>query len=176
MEDQCMIMCGDWFVVMETGGEAGSSVRRYAFERNSREQLHEFDIEEDVFVAALSYWPPTSLEIKTGIRTPLVLLTSEERYAVSKPQVVNLEDVEFIREVERVEEEINDESSHRKETDGSGSSAGEDDVVGEVDVVDERDIRPRGYDKEFWSPLLNGSYGGFNAVNILYNDNVIVDG
>nr|VDD50704.1 unnamed protein product [Brassica oleracea] len=71
-------------------------------------------------------------------------------------RVVNLEEVEFVREVERVEEVINCGSAFRQEEVLSGNNVGED----AVNAVDERDVRPRGYDKEFWSPLLKGDYWG----------------
>ena len=39
--------------------------------------LCEFGVDEGLFVAALSYWPSTSLELATGIKTLPVLLTSD---------------------------------------------------------------------------------------------------
>ncbi|KAF3532012.1 hypothetical protein DY000_02042190 [Brassica cretica] len=82
-------------------------------------------------------------------------------------RVVNLEEVEFVREVERVEEVINCGSAFRQEEVLGGSNVGE-------DAVDERDVRPRGYDKEFWSPLLKDDFWGSNAVNVIYNEDEIV--
>lgn len=277
MEDQCMVMCGEW--VLGNGGkwdfvlDKSQMVRLVPlYEGISLRELQcnvlrEFGVEEDLFGAALSYWPPTSLELATGVRTPPVLLTSDGsiRYflqhlrvkgamnlfvrferkssentdyiddsgmgfvtpasakkraspnvcsgssrignfsgngfvtpASSKPSafsnagsgssrsgfvstetaedpVVNLEDVEFVREVERVEEEIKDGNLSTKE-----GALGEDDVD-DIDVtprvddeVDVRDVRPRGYDKDFWSHLLKGDYGGSNAVNLCYNEDEIV--
>ncbi|CAN6968868.1 unnamed protein product [Brassica oleracea var. botrytis] len=96
--------------------------------------LREFGVEEGLFVAALSYWPPSSLELATGIKTPPRSST----------------DNDF---VERVEEVINCESAFRQEEVLGGSNVGE-------DAVDERDVRPRGYDKEFWSPLLKDDFWG----------------
>ncbi|CAN7078621.1 unnamed protein product [Brassica oleracea var. botrytis] len=96
--------------------------------------LREFGVEEGLFVAALSYWPPSSLELATGIKTPPRSST----------------DNDF---VERVEEVINCGSAFRQEEVLGGSNVGE-------DAVDERDVRPRGYDKEFWSPLLKDDFWG----------------
>lgn len=277
MEDQCMVMCGEW--VLGNGGKWDFVLDKSQMARlvplyegiSLRELqcnvLREFGVEEDLFGAALSYWPPTSLELATWVRTPPVLLTSDGsiRYflqhlrvkgamnlfvrferkssentdyiddsgmgfvtpasakkraspnvcsgssrignfsgngfvtpASSKPSafsnagsgssrsgfvstetaedpVVNLEDVEFVREVERVEEEIKDGNLSTKE-----GALGEDDVD-DIDVtprVDDevyvRDVRPRGYDKDFWSHLLKGDYGGSNAVNLCYNEDEIV--
>ena len=95
---------------------------------------------------------------------------------VSKADVVNLEDEEFVRAVEKVEETIKSRSRQKRESEqgsGSQSSGGTVDCSGDVD---ERDIRPRGYDKEFWSPLLKGDFGGSNAVDVVYNADEIVAG
>ncbi|KAG2311238.1 hypothetical protein Bca52824_022795 [Brassica carinata] len=86
MEDQCMVMCGEWvcgnegkwdFVLDKR--QMGRLVPLYEGMGLSELQgnvFREFGVEEDLFVAALSYWPPTSLELATWIRTPPVLLTS----------------------------------------------------------------------------------------------------
>lgn len=42
-----------------------------------RNVLREFGVDEARFGVALSYWPPTSMELATGIRTPPVLITSD---------------------------------------------------------------------------------------------------
>ncbi|KAH0869118.1 hypothetical protein HID58_076140, partial [Brassica napus] len=275
MEDQCMVMCGEW--VCDNGGKWDFVLDKRQMARliplyegmSLRELqgnvLREFGVEEGLFVAALSYWPPSSLELATGIKTPPVLLTSDgalryflqhlrvkrgmnlfvrfERSSTDndfvddsgmgfvtpvtckpklsscttrkstafvwpatsklsscstqkkalfvtpetcKPKVssassshcfgttegprdarkespektpnvrvVNLEEMEFVREVERVEEVINCGSAFRQEEVLGGSNVGE-------DAVDERDVRPRGYDKEFWSPLLKDDFWGSN--------------
>lgn len=41
--------------------------------------------------------------------------------------------------------------------------------------MDDRDVRPRGYDKEFWTTLLKNDYLGSNAVKVVYNEDEIVD-
>ncbi|CAN7048957.1 unnamed protein product [Brassica oleracea var. botrytis] len=211
--------------------------------------LREFGVEEGLFVAVLSYWPPSSLELATGIKTPPRSSTDNDFVddsgmgfvtpATCKPKgssklsscttrksqtfvwpatsklsscsnqkkapfvtpetckpkvssgssshcigttegprdaqkeapevtpnarVVNLEEVEFVREVERVEEVINCESAFRQEEVLSGSNVGE-------DAVDDRDVRPRGYDKEFWSPLLKDDFWG--NVNSRYSSKIL---
>ena len=287
-----MVMCGEWVCDNEGKWDFVLDKRHMArlvplYEGMSLRELQgnvlrEFGIEEGLFVAVLSYWPPSSLELATGIKTPPVLLTSDEalRYflqhlrvkggmnlfvrfersstendfvddsgmgfvtpATCKPKgssklsscatrktqtfvwpatsklssystqkkapfvtpesckpkvssgssshcigttegprdarkeapeetpnarVVNLEEVEFVREVERVEEVINCGSAFRQEEVLSGSNVGE-------DAVDDRDVRPRGYDKEFWSPLLKDDFWGSNAVNVIYNEDEIVE-
>ncbi|KAL0847258.1 hypothetical protein Bca101_020504 [Brassica carinata] len=256
MEDHCMVMCGEWSC--GDGGKWDFVLDKHQMARlvtlyegiSLKEVqgsvLREFGVDEGLFDASLSYWPPSSLELATGIKTPPVLVTSDvvikyflqhlrvkgamnlfvrfDRKVVDneyiddsgmgfvtpltlKPNVtsymssgslnrgflrrhvpketpkeapkvslkaraVNLEDVEFVREVERVEEVIKDGSEVGKEGDESGSSVGEEKVM---DAVDDRDVRPRGYDKEFWSPLLNGDYCGSNAVNVVYNEDEIVE-
>lgn len=201
--------------------------------------LKEFRVQEGDFKVSLSYWPPTSYELATGLKTPPALLTSDGgiRYflehmkvrgamnlfakfekvekqkgsdhiddsgmgcvtpakiirkesfvgsgvskeacastGVSKVDVVNLEDEEFVREVEKVEEKIKSRSKQKRESEqgrGSQSSGGTVDGSGDVD---ESDIRPRSYDKEFWSPLLKGDFGGSYAVDVVYNADEIVSG
>ncbi|KAH0857697.1 hypothetical protein HID58_085958 [Brassica napus] len=223
--------------------------------------LTEFGKEEKLWKPVLSYWPPSSLELATGIRTPPVQLTSDGaiKYFVqhfrvkgamnlfvrfeqklttcdvsenvddsgmgfvtpvafgpkrsskigsgisnggyvttdgSKAKAVDFVDVEFMSEVERVEAEIESGSKCGKgDTFGasgggeksksgskyvkgeafSGSSGGEDETV-RGEEVNELDIRPRGYDKDFWNPLLSSDYKGSNAVNVIYNEDEIVDG
>lgn len=46
---------------------------------------------------------------------------------------------------------------------------------GGVAEADDIDVRPKGYDKEFWTPLLANDYGGSNAVNVVFNEDEIVD-
>lgn len=259
MDEQCMVMCGEW--VCGDGGKWDFVVDKQkmarvvslsdgiALRELQGSVLREFGVEECVFTAWLSYWPPTTSELATGIRTPPVLLTSDgalsfflqhlrakgtmnlfvrfERKTTEdetvddsgmgfvtpaslrtttssrpvfgslrpgfmssvgsgsmssgrlsretqKVPVVNLEDVEFVREVERAEEELNQGRSTRKGEALSGNSVGDDDGAPLEAEVDERDVRPRGYDKEFWSPLLGGDYGGSNAVNAVYNEDEIL--
>ncbi|KAF3586394.1 hypothetical protein F2Q69_00027617 [Brassica cretica] len=114
----------------------------------------------------------------------------------SKAKAFDFVGVEFMSEVERVEAEIESESkcgkgdtfgasgggekskSGSKYVEGdafSGSSGGEDETV-RGEEVNELDVRPRGYDKDFWNPLLSSDYKGSNAVNVIYNEDEIVDG
>ncbi|KAL0738162.1 hypothetical protein Bca4012_014372 [Brassica carinata] len=223
--------------------------------------LKEFKLDGAVFNPKLSYWPPTSMELATGITTPPVLITSDavikyyfqhlrvkgamnlfaqfeevrsqelnehiddsgmgfvtpaaakykttssvpsrfnpkpphygisclnqnmfstggssmsKRRCVTGAPAVNLDDVNFVREAEVLETElesgggVSEEGVTAEEIDGC---LGEDGVTAEE--IDVRDIRPRGYDKEFWTPLLSGDYGGSNAVKAVYNEDEIVDG
>ncbi|KAF3521160.1 hypothetical protein DY000_02058853 [Brassica cretica] len=153
---------------------------------------------------ALSYWPPTTLELAMGIRTPPVLLTSEcaVRYFYkhmkvdapmnlfanfdfahcgshnsqkddkgddirtparamkrkmfdegwsfgkggyvssvgSKANVSSVEEDEFLREVDKVEEHIKGESM--KSNHGEPSETLDSDLSG-PDKVDDRDVRPK---------------------------------
>ncbi|RID62855.1 hypothetical protein BRARA_E01897 [Brassica rapa] len=75
-----------------------------------------------------------------------------------KSRVIDISDEdELVREVEKLEETIMSEDK-------------EDNFE-----VDEISVRLRGYDKEFWSPLLAGDYGGSAAVNVVYNEEEIVE-
>lgn len=277
IEQHCMVMSGEWvcgngekwdFVVDKNQMARLVAIHDEICLRELEESvLREFGVEGFRFTAALSYWPPTTSELATGIKTPPVLMTNDEAikfflqhmrakgcmslfvrfvrktkeeeaiddsgmgfvtpgsfrlnacsrtssgsvrrgsamdvgsgsfraFNVSrlgqKAPVVNLEDVEFVREVERAEEELMGGSASRKEEDLSSSgkgeafsgsrkeealsgfSSGEEEVGNQVHEVDERDVRPRGYDEDFWAPLLAGDYGGSNVVNLLYNEDEIV--
>ncbi|KAH0877926.1 hypothetical protein HID58_065320 [Brassica napus] len=145
--------------------------------------LREIGKEDKLWEPVLSYWPPTSFELSTGIRTPHVQLTSDGaiKYFVQHMKVkgaMNLfvrfernvtfsekdnvddsgmgfvtlvafgpksssklgSDVEFLSEVERVEEVIKGGSKCGKEEALSQSSVGEEEIV--VEEVDELDMRP----------------------------------
>ena len=104
------------------------------FVRNSPDKDEYIDDSGIGFVTHVPMKPKGPLNVGIG---------SSRRSFVSskapKPPIVNLEDVEFVREVERVEEEIKGGSAFGKEPTLSGSSLGEDYVV---DEVDDRDVRP----------------------------------
>ena len=98
--------------------------------------------------------------------------------AASKTRVINIaDDDEFVRQVERVEEKLmsesgKGESSKTEEDDSCNLATDEEDNL----EMDEIPLRPRGYDKEFWSPLLKGDFGGSDAVNVVFNEDEIVEG
>lgn len=99
MEEQCMVICGDWDC---SGGGSWDFVidkRQMArlvplYEGMSLGELEgnmlkEFRVQEGIFRVLLSYWPPTSYELATGIKTPPVLLSSDGaiRYFVEHMKV-----------------------------------------------------------------------------------------
>ncbi|CAN6913448.1 unnamed protein product, partial [Brassica oleracea] len=91
----------------------------------------------------------------------------------TRSRVIDIaDDDELVREVEKLEEKIMSEGVK------GGSSKGEDESGYEEEnfELDEISVRPRGYDKEFWSPLLAGDFGGSAAVNVVYNEDEIVEG
>ncbi|KAG5375032.1 hypothetical protein IGI04_039628, partial [Brassica rapa subsp. trilocularis] len=256
MDEQCLVLSGDW--VCGDGGkwdfviekhQMGRMVAVYegiGFQELKRNVLREFRKDEAQFGVTLSYWPPTSMELATGIRTPPVLVTSDggvkyfcqhlkvkgamnlfARFealkkvvdtdvvddscmgfvspeaakflspdtakfrngsskkgfwpsAASKTKVINLaDDVDFVREVEKVEEKLMGES-HEGESSkdvGESSYSAETETEGTLEEdVEEIEVRPRGYDREFWEPLLGGDYGGSDAVNVVFNEDEIVEG
>ncbi|KAG2306112.1 hypothetical protein Bca52824_025860 [Brassica carinata] len=109
--------------------------------------------------------------------------SSKKRYvssAASKTKVVNLlDDEDFVREVEKVEEELSggrQKTGSSVFTDGDGLSQ-ETETCGAVDVeLDELQLRPKCYDKDLWESLLEGNHGGSNTVNVVFNEDEIVEG
>ncbi|KAF2567920.1 hypothetical protein F2Q68_00027640 [Brassica cretica] len=176
MDDQCLVLSGEW--VCGDGGKWDFIIEKHRMGRMvlvyegigyvdlERNVLREFVVDEARFGVALSYWPPTSLELATGIRTPPVLITNDGTVKY------------FCKHLKRVEEQLMSGKRLR-----GGSSCGVEDsglssgANSEGDVVlDEIELRPRGYDQEFWDPLLAGDYGGSNAVNVVFNEDEIVEG
>ncbi|KAF2609187.1 hypothetical protein F2Q68_00045500 [Brassica cretica] len=207
-------------------------------EELERNVLREFRMDEVRFGVTLSYWPPTSLELATGIRTPPVLVTSDgavkyffqhlkvkggmnlfARFeakhqfvdtdvvddsgmgfvspdavkfssrssrkgyvssSASKTKVINLaDDVDFVQEVEKVEEKLMGESHEGesiKDVADSCFSAGTEAEGTLEEDLEEIEARPRGYDEEFWKPMLAGDYGGSNVVDLVFNEDEIVEG
>ena len=256
MDEQCLVLSGDW--VCGDGGkwdfviekhQMGRMVAVYegiGFQELKRNVLREFRMDEAQFGVTLSYWPPTSMELATGIRTPPVLVTSDggvkyfcqhlkvkgamnlfARFealkkvvdtdvvddsgmgfvspeaakflspdtakfrngsskkgfwpsAASKTKVINLaDDVDFVREVEKVEEKLMGERHEGESSKDVGESSYTADTETEGTLeedVEEIEVRPRGYDREFWEPLLGGDYGGSDAVNVVFNEDEIVEG
>lgn len=87
MEEQCLVICGDW--VCGHGGSWDFVVDRRQMGRLVPVSKHvtvtelqsnvlkEFGKDPKSWDPVLSYWPPSSLELATGIRTPPVQLTSD---------------------------------------------------------------------------------------------------
>ncbi|KAG5415551.1 hypothetical protein IGI04_003118 [Brassica rapa subsp. trilocularis] len=244
MDEMCLVMCGGWvcgsdgkweFVVEKkrmarmVAVEVGMSIKEL-----ERLVLAEFRVGELEYGVSLSYWPPDSLELATGIKTPPVVLTSDgalkyffthmkvkgslNLFATFEPfggdvfvgsgsksvgfdtpvmdkkcagshfggkgenvssvgsktypkyTFINDDDVELEEEVERFEERMKAQSKASGVDDFGGCSEGIDgDYVG-PEEIDERDVRPRGYDYQFWEPLIAGDLGGSNAVEVIFND------
>ncbi|CDY24727.1 BnaC04g13320D [Brassica napus] len=222
MDEMCLVMCGGW--VCGSDGKWEFVVEK---KRMARMVAVEYGV-------SLSYWPPDSLELATGIKTPPVVLTSDgalkyffthmkvkgsmnlfatfeslggdvfeasESKSVGfdtpvmnkkhggslfgrkgenvssvgsktfpKINFINDDDVELVEEVEMFEERMKSESMATGVDDVGGCSEGIDgDYVG-PEEIDERDVRPRGYDYQFWEPLIAGDLGGSNAVEVIFND------
>ncbi|KAH0941712.1 hypothetical protein HID58_001349, partial [Brassica napus] len=237
MDEMCMVMCGAWlcgsdgkweFVVDKTNMARMIPVHE-ALTINEIESLvfSEFQKSKTSFNLALSYWPPDSKDLATGIKTPPVLLTSDGalRYFFahmkvtgslnlfvtfeclgygtaapdmdafvtpkcstkqresgtkrknvdiasvgSKTNFIDLDDFHLIEEVEKFEERLRSESNPTGGGDCSGWSEGIESDYSGPEEIDERDIRPRGYDVEFWEPLIDGDLGGSNAVEVVFNE------
>lgn len=92
----------------------------------------------------------------------------------SKEDECTREDEELIAVTEEAEEKMRSGGIHSV---GAGSSGVETDDEDEYAVVDIGDVyvRPCGYEKEFWEPLINEDYGGSNAVEIMCSSNDAFD-
>ncbi|KAL0678197.1 hypothetical protein Bca4012_006178 [Brassica carinata] len=237
MDEMCMVMCGAWLCWFDGKREFVVDKRKMARMIPVHEALTIKEIEGQVFAefkksetsfnVVLSYWPPDSKDLATGIKTPPVLLTSDGvlRYFFShmkvtgtlnlfatfdslgyataaadldgfetprcstkqresgskrkdvdlsgvgsKTNFINLDDFQLIEEVEKLEERLMSESNPTGGGDCSGWSDGIDSDYSGPEEIDERDVRPRGYDVEFWDPLIDGDLGGSNAVEVVFND------
>ncbi|KAF2607898.1 hypothetical protein F2Q68_00044162 [Brassica cretica] len=88
----------------------------------------------------------------------------------SKTNFINLDDFELVEEVDKLEERMKAESNTTGPGVFSGSSEGIDSDYSGPEEIDERDVRPRGYDYEFWEPLIVGDLGCSNSVEVVFND------
>ncbi|KAL0814519.1 hypothetical protein Bca101_070962 [Brassica carinata] len=87
MEEQCLVMCGDWVCGHGSKWDFVVDKRQMArlvpvskgitMTELQVSVLREFGKEEKLWKPVLSHWPPSSLELATGIRTPPVQLTSD---------------------------------------------------------------------------------------------------
>ena len=102
--------------------------------------------------------------------------TSAKRKAVdlssvgSKTNFINFDDFQLVEEVEKFEERLRSESNRTGGGDCSGWSDCIDSDYSGPEEIDERDVRPRGYDVEFWEPLIVSDKGGSNSVEVVFND------
>ena len=88
----------------------------------------------------------------------------------SKTNFINLDDFKLVQEVEKLEERMKAESNTTGACDFSGCSEGIDSDYSGSEEIDEKDVRPRGYDYEFWEPLIAGDLGCSNPVEVVFND------
>ncbi|KAF2569961.1 hypothetical protein F2Q68_00025921 [Brassica cretica] len=124
MDENCMVLSGDWVC-----GEGGTW--DFVIEKNRMGRmvpiydgigckelegnvLREFKLDEGRFRVSLSYWPPTSFELATGIRIPPVLITNEGavKYFCQHQKVkggMNLF-AKFERKTNNVDNEVVDDS------------------------------------------------------------------
>ncbi|KAG2330133.1 hypothetical protein Bca52824_001313 [Brassica carinata] len=87
MEEHCMVICGDW--VCGSGNKWDFVIDKNKLARVVRlydgigllelqeSVLREFKLDGGKYEASLTYWPPSSSELATGITTPPVLLTND---------------------------------------------------------------------------------------------------
>lgn len=87
MEDQCMVICGEWqcggggtwdFIIEKKQMARVVSVYEgIGVKELEGRVLREFHVDESAWMVMLSYWPPSSFELATGIKTPPVLITND---------------------------------------------------------------------------------------------------
>ncbi|KAH0874178.1 LOW QUALITY PROTEIN: hypothetical protein HID58_071540, partial [Brassica napus] len=232
MDEYCMVMAGDWVCGEDEKWNFFMS-RMVPFREGitlselEANVMKEFSYGGKLESVGLSYWPPSSIELATGIRTPPVLLTNDgavgffSRHlkvgapmnlfakfdafdlgnqssrdesrakgyrtpaqamkrkmfddvwssgkvssAASKIDNVVVEEDELLREVEKVEEKIRGESLRSNEGEPCETSDSDSSLA---DEVDDRDVRPRGYDKEFWAPFIREDNDGSDVVDKVFN-------
>ncbi|KAF3601002.1 hypothetical protein F2Q69_00037330 [Brassica cretica] len=196
MDEMCLVMCGVWicgsdgkleFVVEKkkmarmVSVEEGISIKEL-----ERRVLVEFRARELEYGVALSYWPPgvdglqADSGMGVGFDTPVIDKKQsgggfrEKGGNVSsvgsKTNFINLDDFELVQEVEKLEERMKAESNTTGACDFSGCSEGIDSDYSGSEEIDEKDVRPRGYDYEFWEPLIAGDLGCSNPVEVVFND------
>ena len=88
----------------------------------------------------------------------------------SKTNFINLDDFQLIEDVEKIEERLRSESNPTGGGDCNGMSDGIDSDYSGPEDIDKMDVRPRGYDIEYWEPLIDGDLGGSNAVEVVFNE------
>lgn len=84
------------------------------------------------------------------------------------------DDEELISVLEEVEAKMMRGGKENVGVDSEGVVSDDDD---DCDLVDSSDafVRPKGYDEEFWEPLINEEYVGSNAIEIMCNNNDAFD-
>ena len=238
MDEYCMVMAGDcgedgkWNFFVDKQQMSRMVPFRESITLSELEAniMKEFSYGGNLGSVALSYWPPSTIELATGIRTPPVLLTNDgavgffSRHmkvgapmnlfakfdvvdrgshssreesrgkgyrtpaqamkrkmfddvwssgkggyvssASSKIDAVVVEEDELLREVEKVEEKIRGESMRSNEGEPSKTIDSDSSLA---DEVDDKDVRPRGYDKEFWAPFIIEDNSGSDVVGKVFN-------
>ncbi|CAA7044695.1 unnamed protein product [Microthlaspi erraticum] len=89
MEEHCLVMCGDWTCLDDGRWEFTIDKSKMSKVVTIREDMNIEELKNGVVgeffglrpsgvTASLSYWPPNSTELATGITTPPVLLTNAE--------------------------------------------------------------------------------------------------
>ncbi|KAH0891378.1 LOW QUALITY PROTEIN: hypothetical protein HID58_053807 [Brassica napus] len=225
MDEMCMVMCGAWlcgsdgkweFVVDKTNMARTIPVHEALTIKEIEIRVFaEFKKSETSFNVALSYWPPDSKDLATGIKPPplyfffhmkvtgsLNLFATFESFGYgraapdmdgfetprcstkqresgnkrktvdlssvgSKTNFINLDDFQLIEDVEKIKKRLSNPTCGG---DCNGMSDGIDSDYSGPEEIDERDVRPRGYDVEFWEPLIDGDLGGSNAVEVVFNE------
>ncbi|CAA7035627.1 unnamed protein product [Microthlaspi erraticum] len=222
MEEHCLVMCGEWRC--SSAGQWDFLVDKNLMSRvivvqvgisleelKNRVVVEFFPHGKSCLTVALSYWPPNTTELATGIRTPPVILTNEGRSVsaalgscssrgpvrpfvssligrkfsfddtgfngadktrgfsegsssgcVQTPSDETLFDAELMEDVFFGDPEKRTSSAY---VDGLTASDS-DESCGEL-PPGAPDVRPVGYDKEFWEPLISDPFGGSDAVDIM---------
>ncbi|KAF2556794.1 hypothetical protein F2Q68_00012944 [Brassica cretica] len=179
MDEMCLVMCGVWVC-----GSDG----KWKFVVDKKKMARMVSVEEGISIKELerrcwgwmNLFATVELLGVDGFDIPVIEKKQsgggfrENGRNVSsvgsKTNFINLDDFELVHEVEKLEERMKAESNTTRVGDFGGCSEGIDSDYSGPEEIDERDVRVRGYDYEFWEPLLAGDLGGSNAVEVVFND------
>ncbi|KAH0911117.1 hypothetical protein HID58_034438 [Brassica napus] len=190
MADHCMIIAGEWKISGD--GSWNFSIDKHQMSRivTLSPSMTLLELQNNVLKeffpnkqtrqeASLSYWPPNSKELATGISTPLVILTHDAspskpsntttspHSAPSKIRRFSLIDETVLCSDEMLEEMFKADSDNLP--DSWQIDAEEEEVSGPDSPLPPgfEEVQPRGYDHDFWDPLIAKHLGGSDAKQVI---------
>ncbi|KAH0893380.1 hypothetical protein HID58_055809 [Brassica napus] len=185
MTEHCMVIAGEW----KTSDDGG---RNFSIDKHQMSRIVTLspsmtllELKNNMFKeffantqacpsASLSYWPPNTKELVTGISTPPVMLTHDgpskpsntttsPNSAPSKIRRFLLIDETVLCSDDMLEEMFKEDSDNI--SDSWKNEADEEEVIGPDSSLPPgfEEVQPRGYDHDFWEPLIEKHLGGSDA-------------